>query len=135
MGCDVFFISTRFTTYVSIHAPVWGATRKTCPNLKKLGFNPRTRVGCDLRPTKHQHKLVFQSTHPCGVRLKPCQSNSPTNCFNPRTRVGCDVVCTLVMPLHRFNPRTRVGCDCKYASVCLLLKGFNPRTRVGCDRA
>ena len=32
----------------------------------------------------------FQSTHPCGVRLKPVTQNAAHRCFNPRTRVGCD---------------------------------------------
>ena len=34
---------------ISIHAPMWGATRNE-PNLngKTQDFNPRTHVGCDL---------------------------------------------------------------------------------------
>ena len=34
-------------TRVSIHAPVWGATISNNPDKFTLGFNPRTRVGCD----------------------------------------------------------------------------------------
>ena len=37
------------TLDVSIHAPAWGATillLRTSPVV--LGFNPRTRVGCDI---------------------------------------------------------------------------------------
>ena len=33
---------------------------------------------------------VFQSTHPCGVRLCTPHLGSIFLCFNPRTRVGCD---------------------------------------------
>ena len=55
---------------VSIHAPAWGATSGARPaSAAIIGFNPRTRVGCDLFPDE---------------RLSPVQS------FNPRTRVGCD---------------------------------------------
>ena len=77
---------------VSIHAPAWGATAKvsTMPSSSKFqsthasgerrrgcagcgtwrcGFNPRTRVGCDL---------VVRALLVLSV------------CFNPRTRVGCD---------------------------------------------
>ena len=78
---------------VSIHAPAWGATadglafRRAFP-----GFNPRTRVGCDLlRISMILGLKVFQSTHPRGVRL--LQVTSPKRLprsFNPRTRVGCD---------------------------------------------
>ena len=33
---------------VSIHAPAWGATSKQGDKQSSsLGFNPRTRVGCD----------------------------------------------------------------------------------------
>ena len=55
---------------VSIHAPAWGATPKTpFPMTGRSGFNPRTRVGCDLL-THYQYVMdkQFQSTHPRGVR-------------------------------------------------------------------
>ena len=80
------------------------------------GFNPRTRVGCDI-PTfvELAERRMFQSTHPRGVRHEPLQDGPDhKHRFNPRTRVGCDAP-----PLVRtsvpscFNPRTRVGCDAK----------------------
>ena len=76
---------------VSIHAPVWGATSYISEAGKILSFNPRTRVGCDSYSksgikkkyvsihapvwgatwfsAKVSNFCVFQSTHPCGVRL------------------------------------------------------------------
>ncbi len=55
---------------VSIHAPAWGAT--TTARLRQRpqrGFNPRTRVGCDVRPAHYPPlEIRFQSTHPRGVR-------------------------------------------------------------------
>ena len=37
------------------------------------GFNPRTRVGCDVKnPVSDDGTFWFQSTHPRGVRLFPC---------------------------------------------------------------
>ena len=57
---------------VSIHAPAWGATQVACAGiLRRAGFNPRTRVGCDDGHAEW--------ARPC------CRS------FNPRTRVGCDL--------------------------------------------
>ena len=103
--------------------------------------------------------LPFQSTHPRGVRRRPClRPHCRWARFNPRTRVGCDA-------RHRrlrcgrwpgFNPRTRVGCDAVLAhhvrgvlavsihapawgatptlmATSRWCWGFNPRTRVGCD--
>ena len=142
---------------VSIHAPVWGATKiilassmagrfqSTHPCGVRLdygdwilahnSFNPRTRVGCDSPMARFQPELVvsihapvwgattngkiqllvklvsihapvwgatwvvvlttpnsmFQSTHPCGVRPKHDFEIKFVSGFNPRTRVGCDV--------------------------------------------
>ena len=55
---------------VSIHAPAWGATSLTIDNRIVLnGFNPRTRVGCDMIPLNNATETqMFQSTHPRGVR-------------------------------------------------------------------
>ena len=62
-----------------------------CGYRPKTGFNPRTRVGCDL--TWLDNYLKMRS-------------------FNPRTRVGCDCLRAVIPKQHRgFNPRTRVGCD------------------------
>ena len=40
---------TKADTVVSIHAPVWGATQAVSTLMQALSFNPRTRVGCDKR--------------------------------------------------------------------------------------
>ena len=51
---------------VSIHAPVWGATSSAVAAApSKNGFNPRTRVGCDVyRDAAKRGEDMFQSTHP-----------------------------------------------------------------------
>ena len=56
---------------VSIHAPLRGATKRPSyePN-RPRGFNPRTPAGCDVTPEQTAWlEHLFQSTHPCGVRL------------------------------------------------------------------
>ena len=77
---------------VSIHAPAWGATFVLSgPRPAWHCFNPRTRVGCDIRPfSSPSRAFLFQSTHPRGVRRHrgPAADHEPG--FNPRTRVGCD---------------------------------------------
>ena len=102
-------------SYVSIHAPAWGATASS-------GYF-------------WTYSVRFQSTHPRGVRLNHTQRTSvrPTS-FNPRTRVGCDHERTRINSTHgSFNPRTRVGCDAAAVLVVPGIQRFNPRTRVGCD--
>ena len=79
---------------VSIHAPARGATREDRHDTGKLGgFNPRTRTGCDQTEIGREREttksfnprtrtgcdilrflvlellIMFQSTHPHGVRL------------------------------------------------------------------
>ncbi len=78
---------------VSIHAPVWGATKGGQQLLNEfVGFNPRTRMGCDLQESVGLFFVIG---------------------FNPRTRMGCDVEVFKhwVIRTDRFNPRTRMGCD------------------------
>ncbi len=80
---------------ISIHAPQWGATRAALePWARVANFNPRTPVGCDCPAfVTMRRTLIFQSTHPSGVR--PLST-------------------TAVRWLWHFNPRTPVGCDCRY---------------------
>ncbi len=85
------FIERR-TTGVSIHAPVRGATSYVLPTISNcLGFNPRARVGRDIKPAT------------CGEAGRS---------FNPRARVGRDIPLHVLLAfLQRFNPRARVGRD------------------------
>ena len=99
---------------ISIHAPTWGATPCFFKDpLNSSNFNPRTHVGCDCSllvvsphwaisihaPTWGATKsvlpssiaLLFQSTHPRGVRRKNRGNPSRPSDFNPRTHVGCDI--------------------------------------------
>ena len=70
-GCDLHVAyQDNDLTYVSIHAPGRGATRRSVGvTYASPGFNSRTREGCDCKfdnfPTLEE---VFQFTHPGGVR-------------------------------------------------------------------
>ena len=77
---------------VSIHAPVKGATVDLrLQSLKLVGFNSRTRKGCDD---------IIRAD---GVDF---------NRFNSRTRKGCDFLdSTIGTSMPCFNSRTRKGCD------------------------
>ncbi len=101
--------------------------------------------------------MLFQSTHPSGVRRPSTRRASPTRHFNPRTPVGCDVpvlvlACigdrisihapqwgatsayhqspagALFQSTHPSGVRPPSG-DCGRSATA----DFNPRTPVGCD--
>ena len=119
---------------ISIHAPVWGATRP---------FDQ-----CYFR-------YSFQSTHPCGVRLNVKATTNASANFNPRTRVGCDLLgkpvfvlsdisihapvwgatCPLVTHWTRWEFQSTHPCGVRPELQVKAPKvaNFNPRTRVGCD--
>ena len=119
-------------------------------------FNPRTRVGCDAKNVclilskalfqsthpcgvRLYHQVTrtsssrFQSTHPCGVRLYKNSRHSKRMSFNPRTRVGCNNLTSVKIVSFEFQ--STHPCGVRLASVCLTCNptSFNPRTRVGCD--
>ena len=134
MGCDLPFWYRPSIIFVSIHAPVWGAT--ICWVWVRL-------------------KKPFQSTHPCGVRLNCFSIFNHRWRFNPRTRVGCDQIpyddgLSNLVSIHapvwgatkkvsdRVNDRlfqSTHPCGVRpfRFNNCNLNASFNPRTRVGCD--
>ena len=93
----------RRNEHISIHAPAWGATASgKMMTDTAWNFNPRTRMGCDLRAAEAEGKSLnisihapawgatqgtglartrtsFQSTHPHGVRrIRSRPSGVPT---------------------------------------------------------
>ncbi len=88
--CGLLFLFPN--VFVSIHAPVWGATGRVLMRWRILkGFNPRARVGRDVSGDGSlQTTSRFQSTRPCGARpMRKAITGNPTS-FNPRARVGRD---------------------------------------------
>ena len=99
-----------------------------------LGFNPRTRTGCDSDYISH-------------MTMRPS--------FNPRTRTGCDTSgktsrMSMQVSIHapargatdalasvedalRFQSTHPHGVRRRPASSFLTRRCFNPRTRTGCD--
>ena len=84
VGCDDIRRPHRpDTALVSIHAPAWGATPSIYGVLHvRKCFNPRTRVGCDSATmSEMRDKVMFQSTHPRGVRRRPRSSSRHWSMF------------------------------------------------------
>ena len=102
-------------------------------DITKTGFNPRTRVGCDLLAMKYDatvivsihapvwgatplkscciHSNRFQSTHPCGVRHGRAISRQHILVSIHAPVWGATTIYVNPIILCCFNPRTRVGCD------------------------
>ena len=102
--------------YVSIHAPLRGATGQAPVTLRLIVVSIHAPLrGATYRAESLGKRVYgFQSTHPCGVRPSRFAGNwSPAPSFNPRTPAGCDVRvrCNQPRPGEGFNPRTPAGCD------------------------
>ena len=55
---------------VSIHAPVWGATTANLANWRGFSVSIHAPVwGATVHIFRNTQLVLFQSTHPCGVRL------------------------------------------------------------------
>ena len=179
MGCDCHHQTYWQKTSVSIHAPVWGATPSPRNSKPSDCFNPRTRVGCDwslyalaqycdvsihapvwgatLPNSQSSSIKMFQSTHPCGVRLADFQvlSYRAKNvsihapvwgatchwCVTGRYR-GVSIHAP-VWGATRLNNRYLRYAGFQSTHPCGVRQirfralsarsSFNPRTRVGCD--
>ena len=78
-----------------------------------MNFNPRTHVGCDfIRQPISPTALVFQSTHPRGVRLYNLSVSIESNGFQSTHPRGVRQLWSVRLTRRlNFNPRTHVGCD------------------------
>ena len=126
---------TKYVRAVSIHAPAWGAT------LLVWAQHPHKTVsihapawGATSSIVNCKRLILFQSTHPHGVRLLLLILLLTSGCFNPRTRMGCDVPASfdrynLYVSIHA--PAWGATIRCCYLTTCCPC--FNPRTRMGCD--
>ena len=80
------------------------------------------------------HAIMFQSTHPRGVRHILLQVRKNGSCFNPRTREGCDLNCKAISETERVSIHAPArGATCSVHINSSGLPRFNPRTREGCD--
>ena len=120
---------------VSIHAPTWGATDKNSALLPKMVFQSTHPRGV-RRSCKHITIPIsmFQSTHPRGVRLVASGVPSSTSWFQSTHPRGVrQSTKRNFIKRGSFNPRTHVGCDNTVWELSQRAKSFNPRTHVGCD--
>ena len=169
--------------HISIHAPAWGATSDVavvkaglnvfqsthprgvrllivvCVLYKILDFNPRTRVGCDIKPSiKRRRAERFQSTHPRGVRRGKKDKQGRPLLFQstyPRgvrlsggrlhsRRRAISIHAPAWGATRERNERSEAayisihapawGATSPFYPAAIRILYFNPRTRVGCDK-
>ena len=153
--------------------------KAACKCTETLGFNPRTHMGCDMQvllclvvvlcfnPRTHMGcdillmlikpmQMVFQSTHPHGVRqflddLLNCwyvvSIHAPTWGATEWNKIVLNIFTFQSTHPHGvrlwfntkmsqnlcFNPRTHMGCDWIHFGDTRSRNCFNPRTHMGCD--
>ena len=113
MGCDISSLFCGAKISVSIHAPTWDAT--SCRFVSS-------------------YDVMFQSTHPHGMRQRGLFGADIARRFNPRTHMGCDAVdMASFMKTDLFQSTHPHGMRLKHTYSYYLLRRFNPRTHMGCD--
>ena len=150
MGCDVApSILNPIFGFVSIHAPAWGATSNNWEPSPQMGVSIHAPAwGATVPVLSPVRLLVFQSTHPHGVR--PTHIGRADEVFSvsihapawgatkPRRRlsrhywfqsthphgVRLIILINLFNNVYSFNPRTRMGCDGQYRRNIVPAKGF-----------
>ena len=122
---------------VSIHAPAWGATSISAwMRAMSSCFNPRTRVGCDVHiGLDAGNELLFQSTHPRGVRrAAPMLTSCAVGVSIHAPAWGATPAHTVLIIGYEVSIHAPAwGATSARPRTRLLSKCFNPRTRVGCD--
>ncbi len=109
----------QLAVVVSTHAPARGATDtvEDLTDFELVSTHAPARGATRIR-FENATYLMFQPTHPHGVRHRVAEQESKRPSFNPRTRTGCDRAMRRRSLLWlRFNPRTRTGCDETNAAI------------------
>ena len=141
---------------VSIHAPVWGAKQV----LGFLLYNRRVSIhapvwGANSKRECERYKVLFQSTHPCGVRkslLLPLHAAIAVSIHAPVWGANLWQVSVTAMAMfqstHPCGVRRKNQHSLLFSFVSIHAPvwganrnrrqtgkhgGFNPRTRVGCE--
>ena len=143
---------------VSIHAPTRGATLHGSVLRRgiRVSIHAPTRGATLCKAERQWTWMLFQSTHPHGVRLHVVgddRGESVVSIHAP-TRGATVHNGVITVSIYRFNPRTHTGCDIIFSFhlfvravsihaptrgatfISLIINNlncFNPRTHTGCD--
>jgi len=113
MGCDTAQQVLCNQYNVSIHAPAWGATAEAFNGIGADDVSIHAPAwGATFHHPHLKCLLLFQSTHPHGVRPYTINIGDWVEAFQSTHPHGVrrEFFCYNVN-YQRFNPRTRMGCD------------------------
>ena len=137
MGCDRLRVGKRAETIgfnPRTHMGCDVCLKQT--HQKIMSFNPRTHMGCDSQVVGTALIwVVFQSTHPHGVRHYSCNKGTcmcvfqSTHPHGVRHDARYRVVIGWVVSIHA----PTWGATESLREPVERLQGFNPRTHMGCD--
>ena len=113
MGCDVMIgAAEEMIEGFNPRTRMGCDSQPESPKLPSYCFNPRTRMGCDVAIRGQLPQVVFQSTHPHGVRPSSAGAISTDWIVSIHAPAwGATVGGRNLTSHRRFNPRTRMGCD------------------------
>ncbi len=126
------------TRQISIHAPTWGATNDYNPNhvAPPISIHAPTWGATSEQKERSIGRLLFQSTHPRGVRLNCRVWTRDTDRFQSTHPRGVRPV-----PPDGAHAGERIsihaptwGATSAPLRKSVLSSNFNPRTHVGCDK-
>ncbi|SHK60159.1 hypothetical protein SAMN05720468_10415 [Fibrobacter sp. UWEL] len=98
-------------TVVSIHAPTRGAIGKLRQPFCEIGFNSRTHAGCDMLHRQRVRTMLFQFTHPRGVRFGGLLEFPHGGVSIHAPTRGAMSHHGRPQAIQGFNSRTHAGCD------------------------
>ena len=114
MGCDIISPTNRGLSWISIHAPTWGATsdHDSDGSDDSISIHAPTWGATPSDAFKERQEDISIHAPTWGATAGTPSGGRNTAHFNPRTHVGCDFPTRAVLTSHtNFNPRTHVGCD------------------------
>ena len=128
------FLPGRQISLVSIHAPVKGATCCSAAQFcSTAGFNPRSREGSDL-PACLPACLVSIHAPVKGATRQRADFLAVAKGFNPRSREGSDGTISWARRFFPVSIHAPVkGATLRDRRICARLGRFNPRSREGSD--
>ena len=115
-GCDYImrFWRSKFF-FISIHAPVKGATRPLPYRLSAgpgISIHAPVKGATTCRVFGGPQRAISIHAPVKGATCSASTAAGRSGYFNPRTREGCDLgTGQRSNPPFNFNPRTREGCD------------------------
>ena len=137
VGCDALMIGPICSRKISIHAPQWGATRRSTLLLTSRHISIHAPQWGATGRSQSAMSLIQISIHApqWGATGQVKSVAYPKVHFNPRTPVGCDAADMIDVSSWQFQSTHPSGVRPSVERTAIRCPYFNPRTPVGCDHS